>query len=466
MYKKIQIKNLCISSLEGVLVSDINLEISLNEPLVLLGESGSGKSLIMDALMGTLAHTLKPSGEILLDDIDLLKLNEEEMRKLWGKEIALLPQEPWRALDPTMKIGEQVKEVHKYIHNKDESTSIKDTKENLKEVSLENNINSYAYELSGGMCQRTTLAITHAANAQVILVDEPTKGLDKELCDSVVEKLNKEVSSNKLLFVITHDLEIAKNIQGNLGVIVEGKLVEYGKSNELLENPKDEYTKKLIASQTQFWDIEKNEIQKDKLIKVKDISKSFDEQLLFKDLSFNINKGEIISIVGRSGSGKSTLGNIILDLVRQDKGEVKKLSDAKKTQYQKIYQDPPSAFFPNQLLKDAFNDLIYLHNIKKNRLDFMLKEFKLSQSLLERLPSEVSGGELQRLAIIRALLLEPVFLFADEATSRLDPISQKEVMYLLKEITKKQNLSLLIITHDINIAKQMSNKVISLNEYK
>jgi len=466
VYKQIKIKNLDIYAKNEKIVKNINLEISVNKPLVLLGESGSGKSLIMDAVMGTLANSLKTKGEILLDDIDLLKLDYKKREKLWGKQIALLPQEPWRALDPTMKILEQVKEVHKYIHKKDNKTSYIESIKDLKEVELEKNTDSYSFELSGGMCQRATLAITHAANAQVILVDEPTKGLDKELCDSVVEKLQEEVSKRRLVFIITHDIDIAKKIDGTLGIVVDGNLVEYGNSKEVLDNPKHEYTKELLSSEPLSWDIQKVKINNTRLIKVENVSKSFNKNLIFKNLSFDLNKGEIVSIVGKSGSGKSTLGNIMLDLIKLDKGKIKKDTHANKIQYQKIYQDPPSAFLPNQLLFDGLKDLMLLHNISESKLDNMLIEFKLDKLLLSRLPDEVSGGELQRIAIIRALLLNPVFLFADEATSRLDPISQKEVILLLINLVKKNNLSLLIITHDINLAKKISNQVIYLNDYK
>ncbi|PLY08050.1 MAG: ABC transporter ATP-binding protein [Arcobacter sp.] len=466
MYKQIKIKNLDIYAKNEKIVKNINLEISVNKPLVLLGESGSGKSLIMDAVIGTLANSLKTKGEILLDDIDLLKLDYKKREKLWGKQIALLPQEPWRALDPTMKILEQVKEVHKYIHKKDNKTSYIESIKDLKEVELEKNTDSYSFELSGGMCQRATLAITHAANAQVILVDEPTKGLDKELCDSVVEKLQEEVSKRRLVFIITHDIDIAKKIDGTLGIVVDGNLVEYGNSKEVLDNPKHEYTKELLSSEPLSWDIQKVKINNTRLIKVENVSKSFNKNLIFKNLSFDLNKGEIVSIVGKSGSGKSTLGNIMLDLIKLDKGKIKKDTHANKIQYQKIYQDPPSAFLPNQLLFDGLKDLMLLHNISESKLDNMLIEFKLDKLLLSRLPDEVSGGELQRIAIIRALLLNPVFLFADEATSRLDPISQKEVILLLINLVKKNNLSLLIITHDINLAKKISNQVIYLNDYK
>ncbi len=461
MFLKLEIKNLSILSEKNVLVEDITLCIKRGMPLVLLGESGSGKSLIMDAIMGSLAKGLKTKGEILLDGMDLLKLPEPQRKALWGKKIALLPQEPWRALDPTMKILNQVSEVHEYIHN-DKINAKQKALNNLKELSLDRFNQFYPFELSGGMCQRAILSIAHAFNAEVLLVDEPTKGLDKELCQSVAGNLNNEVENNKLLFVITHDIEIAKRVQGTLGIILDGKLIEYDNTQEILNNPKHSYSKKLLQSQSINWKIHKASDFGKTVLKVKNISKSYNTNHLFKNLSFKLKKGEVTTIVGKSGSGKSTLGNILLGLVKASSGSIKKNNKLNNIAFQKIYQDPPSAFLPNQILKEGFEDLVSVHNLNMNNVKDFFSKFKLKEELLNRYPHEVSGGELQRMAIIKVLLVKPVLIFADEASSRLDSISQQEVLYLLLEYVKKEKLSLLLVTHDLEIAEKLSNNIIYL----
>lgn len=466
MHKQLKIENLTIYTKDKVLVKDINLEISTKKPLVLLGESGSGKSLVIDAVMGILPQELEVTGKILLDSIDLLKLSKKEREKLWGKHITLLPQEPWLSLDPTMKVIEQIKEVRQFTYKNNEKQSLKKSLEELKDVKLEKFTNSYPYELSGGMCQRLTIAITHVQEGSLILVDEPTKGLDKKLCDSIVDKLNEQIKQNKLLFVITHDLEIARKIEGSLGIMVDGEIIEYSDTKSIFNNPQKEYTKRLILAEPTFWKIEKTKPKDETIVHIKNLSKQFDKNILFKKLSFDIKKGEIVSIVGESGSGKSSLGNIILEHLSSDFGEIIKNKNYSKIQFQKIYQDPPSAFLPEQILKDGFLDLLKLHKIAKEKLYSFLEKFNLSKELLNRTPSEISGGELQRLSIIRVLLLKPIFIFADEITSRLDPISQKEVLFLLKEIVETENLSVLLVTHDRTLAQIISNKVINIEEYK
>lgn len=461
MFRSLEIKNLSILSKNTFLVKNINLSIKRGTPLVLLGESGSGKSLIIDAVMGTLAQGLESTGKILLDDIDLLKLSLEEKKLLWGKTMALLPQEPWRALDPTMRIINQVSEVYEYIHN-DKIHSKEKALNNLKDLSLDDFNQFYPFELSGGMCQRTIISITRAFNSQVILVDEPTKGLDRELCTSVVNSLKKEIKDNKLLFVISHDIELAKSIKGNLGIILDGKLVEYGKSEEIFSNPKHTYTKKLFQSQSSKWEIEKASNFNEIIMEAKNISKNYGKNILFKNINLILKRGEVTAIVGRSGSGKSTLGNILLGLTKASSGSINKLKDLNQIEFQKIYQDPPSAFLPNQILKEGFEDLVKIHKLDMNKVyDFFIK-FKLKKDILHRKAHEVSGGELQRMSIIKVLLLKPAFIFADEITSRLDSINQQEIIYLLLEFVKKEKLSLLFISHDLSIAEKISNNIIHL----
>lgn len=461
MFSKLKIINLSIFTDNKILLENINLVIKQGQPLVLLGESGSGKSLIIDAVMGSLDSKLNLKGEIFLDDLDLLRLSNKQRRALWGKKIALLPQEPSRALDPTMKIVNQVSEVHQYIHKRGKKKSYKHSLKDLEDVSLDSFEDSYPFELSGGMCQRLTIAITHASNAQVLLADEPTKGLDQALCKSVAKRLNEEVNANRLLFVVTHDIEVAKYIKGTLGVIVDGKLVEYNTHKNIFTNPQHPYTKKLLQSDSSNWEIEKAKESNQILIEAKNISKTYGENKLYENLYITLKKGEITSIVGKSGCGKSTLGDILLGIKKPTKGKVI-TSILSPIQLQKIYQDPPSAFLPHQTLLEGFEDLIKLHKLCMHMLYDWFNKMKLDRELLNRKPSEVSGGQLQRMAIIRVLLLKPSIIFADEITSRLDPITQQEIIYLLVDIVKKEQLSLLLITHDLQIAQKISNKIIQL----
>jgi peptide/nickel transport system ATP-binding protein len=184
--------------------------------------------------------------------------------------------------------------------------------------------------------------------------------------------------------------------------------------------------------------------------------------VLFADLDVEIHAGEIIAIVGPSGCGKTTVGNILLGLARPDSGTVEGRKDLSPLRYQKLYQDPPAAFPPHQVIRKGLADLVRLHGRHWIEAERLLARLGLQDSLLDRLPNQISGGELQRFAMLRALLLDPVFLFADEATSRLDPVSQKEVVEFLLEIVADTGLGVLFVTHDRHLAERISSRIVDL----
>ena len=464
MSLKLEIRDLSIFSKDSILVHPTTLSIEVGKPLVLLGESGAGKSLIMNAIMGILPQELSTNGEILLNGTNLLAQTSQEKRKLWGKQISMLPQEPWRALDPTMKITHQIEEVYKYIHQDVTISSRQKTMSTLGKMHLQASGNLYPFELSGGMCQRAVIAITDALNSEVVLIDEPTKGLDSDLCSDIINLLQEEVQKNKLLFIITHDIEVAKNIKGTLGIMRNGAIIEYEKSDKLFDNPQHPYTKELLRSQSSYWEINTTLPENDSILEASHISKSYENRKeILSNINFTLHKGEIISIVGSSGSGKSTLGDIALGVKQASKGSIVKKEPTNLLKYQKIYQQPSSAFLPNQTLLEGFQDLMKLHQIKTIEFEQLLKRLKLQESILQRQPHEVSGGELQRVAIARALLLKPIFLFADEPTSQLDSITQQEIIFLLLELVQQEQLSLLFVTHDKILADKISHHIIDLD---
>jgi peptide/nickel transport system ATP-binding protein len=461
-FQSLTVSGLGISSGDTTIVRDVAFTLAQGRPVTLLGASGSGKSLVAHAIMGSLPAGLVARGAIKLDDEDLLATSLERTRARWGRTIAILPQEPWLALDPTMRIAGQVGEVHRYLHGRGSAEAQTSMRADLTEVGLGNRTQAYPHELSGGMCQRAAIAVTHAAGACLVIADEPTKGLDAALRDSVVERLRQEVDQGRLLLTITHDIEVAAALGGMIGVMLDGALVEFGPAAEVLERPRHDYARTLIAADPARWTAPALPPPGEAVAAARGLSKRFGERTLFDGLDIAVRRGEIVAIVGPSGCGKTTIGNILLGLVQADLGAVQRAPGVAPIGFQKLYQDPPAAFAPHQTLRQGLGDLLKLHGLPWSQAEASMGRFGLGQELLDRRPNEVSGGELQRFAILRALLLDPVFLFADEATSRLDPVSQKQVFAILVEAVRERGLGLLMVTHEVALAEKLASRILRL----
>lgn len=467
MNAPVRIQSLSVAGLEIAagttgIVRDVAFTLAQGRPVTLLGASGSGKSLVAHAIMGSLPAGLSARGQVRLDGIDLLAGSSAERRARWGRAIAILPQEPWLALDPTMRIAGQVGEVHRYLHGLKASQVDARMRTDLADVGLGERTQAYPHELSGGMCQRAAIAVTHAAGAPLLIADEPTKGLDAALRDGVVARLLREVETGRLLLTITHDIEVAAALGGSIGVMRDGVLVEIGPAEEILARPRHDYTRTLVAANPVHWAPPDLPEVGEPVIAAKGLSKRFGEAELLNELDLTVRRGEIVAIIGPSGCGKTTVGNILLGLVAPDQGVVERAAGLAPTRFQKLYQDPPAAFAPHQSVRQSLGDLLNLHGLDWTQAEASMQRFGLARELLDRRPNEVSGGELQRFAILRVLLLDPVFLFADEATSRLDPVSQKDVFTILIEAVRERGLGLLMVTHEAGLAKKIAQRILTL----
>lgn len=459
----LSITALSVDSLAGRIVSDVSLALGRGRPLTLLGESGSGKSLVAQAIMGNLPPGLHATGHVVFKGTDLLTETPAQRRRRWGRGISLLPQEPWLALDPTMRVLPQVAEIHRFVRKKDVTRSEALAKENLAGVSLAHAETLYPFQISGGMGQRAAIAMAHAADSELLIADEPTKGLDTALRDSVTLRLKREVDAGRLLLTITHDVAVARAIGGMIGVMLDGRLVEYASAEKLLQAPEHAYTKALLAAEPARWERQASMASGEVVLAGRGLAKRYDGRTLFSDLDITVAAGEIVSVFGPSGCGKTTVGNILLGLIPPDAGAVERKPGMSPLRFQKLYQDPPAAFAPHQTIRKGLSDLLRLHAKEWRAVEGLLGRLRLPETLLDRLPSQVSGGELQRFALLRALLLDPAFLFADEATSRLDPVGQKEVITCLQEIVRETGLAVLLVSHDRDLAERVSARVLNLD---
>lgn len=462
----LKIKNLSVHTLDDMeLVEPISLNLEAGKNITILGETGSGKSLLIQAIMGALPEGLKASGDIWLENCKISE-NSDRLQAYWGKTLVMLPQEPRRSLDPLMKIKKQLWESYHFVAGFTRPIAKQKSQNYLEKLGLKNAQESYPHQLSGGMAQRASFAIATAAGGKILLADEPTKGLDPKSKNDVIELLKQVNQQNGSLLTITHDIDVATALGGYIFVMKKGKLVEQGSAGQLLTSPQHPYTKALISADPKHWQFLQKKGGNEPLVSVKNLSIARGKRTLFSHLSFELKKGEVLGVVGHSGIGKSSLADALLGLLKPQSGEIIWHSNAhKKHQMLKLYQDPPEAFAPNVSLQRLLDDVIDYHKLDRSQIPQLLKQLALNPDILERNAENVSGGELQRIAILRSLLLNPVLLFADEVTSRLDPITQQEVIKLLIEQCRNINCGLILVSHDPNLIEKCCDQIVNLEKY-
>ncbi|MET0322034.1 MAG: ATP-binding cassette domain-containing protein [Duganella sp.] len=458
------VRGLSVGAAGQQLVRAIDLHIPAGGTLTLLGESGSGKSLLAQAIMGNLPAALTCAGAVEVGEHRSDAADVCARRALWGRQLALLPQEPWLALDPTMRAARQIAEVHELVRGMAPEAAAPTASAELARLGMDGAGDKYPFELSGGMAQRVAFLATHAAGAPVMIIDEPTKGLDADRRADVLAVLRAAIADGLTLLTITHDVWLARQLRGQVAVMLDGEIVEQGEAATVLGAPRHDYTRRLLAAEPSAWPHAVPAMQGGSavLVRLDAVAKRFGDRQLFADVAAEIRRGELIAVTGPSGAGKTTFGNIVLGLLRPDRGAVVRADGLARTAFQKIYQDPAAAFAPTVTLRRSLQDVVALHGLAWDALEDLLARLRLRPMLLDRLPSQVSGGELQRVALARVLLLRPALIFADEPTSRLDPVTQQETLALLAAHARESGCAVLLVTHDADISARMADRVIRL----
>ncbi|OBV39341.1 ABC transporter ATP-binding protein [Janthinobacterium psychrotolerans] len=447
------------------IVDGVKLRVANGGVLTLLGESGSGKSLLAQAIMGTLVSGLRAEGAIGIGGERFDAADQRSRQRLWGRAVALLPQEPWLALDPTMRVLHQIAETHELVAGKTADQAGAAALRDLDQLGLRHAARLYPHQISGGMAQRVAFLATHAAGAKLLIVDEPTKGLDSGKRDEMLAMLRAAQGDGMAVLCITHDVALARALGGDTAVMLDGCVIEHGASSQLLSRPAHAYTRALLAADPANWPV-RSALQApgEVVAQVDNVAKSFGKHRLFDGITTDIRRGEVVAVTGDSGAGKTTFGNLLLGLLRPDAGTVTRAAGLPRTAFQKLYQDPAAAFAPTLTLRAALRDVLALHGLQWEDMAPLLARLRLAETLLDRLPSQVSGGELQRFALARVLLLKPALIFADEPTSRLDPITQQQTLNLLLEVAGESGCAVLLVTHDAQIARAVGQRRIALHE--
>ncbi|EKO3382922.1 ABC transporter ATP-binding protein [Vibrio fluvialis] len=456
----LNVEQLSIQAGEQTLVEPLSFELHRGEAVTILGETGSGKSLMANAIIGTLPETLIMQGDVTLFGDAQRDLSHEARQQLWGKKLAVLPQEPWYALSPLMAVGEQVREVHEVV-NGDPAQAHTYTQAAFQGVELGDDMAKFPHQLSGGMAQRVAYLCATQAGGELLIADEPTKGLDVSRRDQIIAQLLSHKQRGAVL-TITHDIEVAQQLGGEIIVMKKGVVQERGPAQQVLSAPQSDYAKALIAADPRFWPNASLPEIGQPVLHVENLSMHYGDRTLFEQLNFSIAQGEILGISGDSGCGKSTLADILVGLKRATGGTLRHTTPFATGDVLKLYQDPPSALPKSATLHTLLSDLCQRHTIDPTRIEPLMTKLKLSMQLLGRKVTQVSGGELQRFAILRALLMKPKLLIADEPTSRLDPVTAASTLQLMTTLTQEMGCALVLISHDKVALSKTCHQIIRL----
>ncbi len=467
-------------------VRGVNLYVNAGETVALVGESGCGKTALCRAILGLhSSHAKVEGGSISLMGIRVTEMTDRQLEAVRGRCASMVFQDPMTFLNPTFSVGSQIRDailLHEKVSRKEAEVRAVELLKMVEITQAEERYRQYPHHLSGGMRQRVAIAIALACNPDMIIADEPTTALDIRTQNEIMELLKKLCrEQGKAMLFVTHDLGLAEKMAERTAVMKDGLIIEQGKTAEIFENPKEEYTKKLLSyvaygkgTSHYHGKIDGSAENEEAAVTIDNLKKSFPLGRgtfcrVLEDFNLTINKGEIVGLVGPSGSGKSTLARCIMGIYEPEAGCIKVAEGLK---LQMIFQDSASAFNPRMKLWEIIAEPADIEarrekrRMGKKEMCIMAQKAAevcgLEKDLLERYPYNVSGGQRQRAAIARALITNPDFLIADEPISSLDVPVQSQIVHLLKKLRDERNLTMLLISHDIPMVEHVSDRIVHI----
>jgi peptide/nickel transport system ATP-binding protein len=488
-------------------VDDVSFKMMRGKTLCIVGESGSGKSVTARSIL----QIVDPPGKILGGQVlyygkdpkgqDLAQLHErsKEIRSIRGHEISMIFQEPMTSLSPIHTIGNQIMEVILLHQNVDKAEARARAIELLRRVEIPNPgvaIDKYTFEYSGGMRQRAMIAMSLACNPKILIADEPTTALDVTTQAEILTLIKElQTSYGMAVLFITHDMGVVAEIADEIGVMQNGKVLEFGSAEQIFYEAKHPYTHQLIDSvrklETSARAARKNNVSDRKLMEIRGVSKIYPARSTFlgkanppfkalDNVSLDVYEGENLGIVGESGSGKTTLGNCLIRVLSCSGGEVLfRMADGRITDLAKaktgelrhvhreirmVFQDPFASLNPRMTIGQIVGEPLLVAGTHKGealrkRVEELLAMVGMPEAAMERYPHAFSGGQRQRIGIARALALSPRLIIADEATSALDVTLRSQVLDLLLDLQDTLNLSFILVSHDIGVIRYFCDRV-------
>ena len=511
-------------------VNKSSFTVSKGEIVAIVGESGSGKSVTALSILQLLPKQAHLSGEILFSpnenySIDLLQLSQKQINNIRGNQIAMIFQEPMTSLNPVFTCGHQVMESIQLHQQVSKKTALQKTIDLFRKVKLpdpENLVNRYPHQLSGGQKQRVMIAMAMSCNPAILIADEPTTALDVTVQKTILELIKElQQQDNMAVVFITHDLGVVAEIADKILVMYRGEIVEQGETNDILRSPQHAYTKALLACRpagqpkgkrlsvvSDFLDPQQesdqqttinyqnppNNEQSQTILEIKNLNVHFPTKKnlfgratqFFKavdDVSFTVQQGDIVGLVGESGCGKTTLGRTILQLIKPSSGKIllegKDITEIKastlrnmRKDLQIVFQDPYGSLNPRITIGNAILEPLKVHSVLNNtkqrreKVMELLEKVNLNTDHFNRYPHQFSGGQRQRICIARALALNPSFLIFDEAVSALDVSVQAQVLNLLNDLKKDFGFTSIFISHDLSVVHYLCNRILVMHKGK
>jgi peptide/nickel transport system ATP-binding protein len=471
-------------------IEEVSFTVGRGEIVCVVGESGSGKSVTAQTVMGLIPKKqLKPvAGQAFLDGEDLLLKSDSELRRLRGERMAMIFQEPMTALNPVMKVGDQIAEmleIHTTMSSVERNARVLEVMQDVKLPDAAQMMHSYPHQLSGGQRQRIMIAMALALEPGLLIADEPTTALDVTTQAQILD-LIKDIQERHGMGVmfITHDFGVVAEIADRVVVMQHGRVVEQGKAEQVLMRPEHPYTRMLMASVPSLTPPERQPVTDTPIaLETHGLDKTYDSSRWLskgrvvraaQKVELHVHRGETLGVVGESGSGKSTVARCIVRLIDPTAGEV--LIDGKniaglsaramrpyRRDVQIVFQDPYRSLNPRRTVGQSIIEGPMNFGLGEaaalERARELMRVVGLQPEALERFPHQFSGGQRQRICVARALAMEPKVLIADEAVSALDVSVQAQVLELLDDVRRRFDLAMLFITHDLRVAAQICDRI-------
>jgi len=494
----------------GWAVDGVSFVLQPGEKLGLVGESGCGKSTLGRAAMRLLPPTTEITGQVNWLGKSVFDLTAEGLRKFRGEAVALIFQDPMTRLDPLMTIGEHcIETLQAHQPQLSRQQAKQKAIETLETVKIPaSRWAQYPHEFSGGMRQRVAIALALLLNPKMIVADEPTTSLDVTVSAQILQELTRLCREREMaLLLISHDLAMIGEYCDRIAVMYQGKMVETGAAQTILQQPQHEYTRSLLEAALHIQAVSSPEenslleipssqpplLQLTELQQHYNLERNFLAKLFDKSdttikavdgINLELATGEILGLVGESGCGKSTLSRTILQLIRPTSGKVEFLGQdltqlsrrtlrSYRREMQMVFQDPHACLNPLMRVGESIADPLFIHNLAtpeeaKKQVLAMLERVGLTptEEYYQRFPSDLSGGQQQRVAIARALITRPKLLICDEPVSMLDASVQSQVLELMLELKQEFNLTYLFITHDLWVARFFCDRIAVMNAGK